>query len=188
MSDADPRGPVEVEFVAGAEPGFRYPPAIAAAGLVHRLAVVQHTHVDGCADMVFDEALWRALCDFLVEQTSGGIFVGLAPDDLGREEWTLAAFLKDWEPTPADDRDPPGLLIVRSGAELRLCVVTEYWARVGGPWPYADSYTYAIFSAQDLSAALTAFLRGRSGGRWQLSDEILTAGPKEKGPSRGPEV
>lgn len=186
MSDADPRGPVEIEFVAGAERGFRYPPAIAAAGLGHRLAVVQHTHVAGCADMVFDEALWRALCDFLVRQTLGEVFVGPAPDDLGREEWSLAAFLRDWDATPADDRGPPGLLIVRSGADLRLCVVTEYWAQVGGPWPYADSYTYAVFSAQDLSIALPAFLRDRSGGQWLLSDEILTAGAKEKGPTRGP--
>lgn len=182
MIDAAAPGPVDIVFVSGHERDFRYPPAIAAAGLGHRLAVVQETGVEGWPDMVFDEALWRALCDFLAHQ--GEVWVGHDMDDLGREEWSLRAFLEDWERQAPDDRGPPGLLVVRSGGALRFCVVTEYWNQVGGPWPYADSYTYSVFSMEDLSGALPAYFREICDGRWRLSDDLLVAGAKRKEPPK----
>ncbi|WGM39006.1 hypothetical protein [Caulobacter sp. NIBR1757] len=186
MTENARRGPVEVEFVSGPEPGYRYPPAIGRTGLDRRLAVIQHASVPGCPDMVFDEDLWRALADFLARQTEAEVCVGRAVEDLGREEWTLAAFLDDWERELPEVRYPPDLLLARVQGELSLCMVTEAWAQVGGLWPYADSWTYSLFSATDLSGDLPAFLRERSAGRWTVSDTVMPSPTTEKGSRRSP--
>jgi len=177
MNDQAEHGPVDVTFVSGRERGFRYPPQISQAALDHRLAVVQHTHVSGWPDMVFDQTLWQAICEFLRLQGIGQVLVGNKDEDLGKHEVALPEFLADQDRLPDEDRAPPGLLVVRSGGRLRLCVVTEYWADVGGPDRYHDSYTYSVFSGFDLTGALPAFLRERSAGRWVIADEVTRATP-----------
>jgi hypothetical protein len=186
MTEDARRGPVEVEFVSGPEPEYRYPPAIGRAGLDRRLAVIQHTNAPGSPDMVFDEDLWRALAVFLARQGEGDVCVGRTVEDLGREEWTLAALLEDWDRALPEDRYPPDLLLARVQGALRLCMVIEAWAQVGGPWPYADSWTYSIFSHEDLSASLPAFLREQSAGRWTVSQTLIPADAKRKGLPKEP--
>ena len=49
-----------------------------------------------------------------------------------------------------------------------MCMVTDYWTRVGGPSLYHDSYTYSLFSDRDVgpevAAALAVALEGERGG------------------------
>jgi hypothetical protein len=67
---------------------------------------------------------------------------------------------------------------VHEGNHLKVCMVTEFWSRVGGPAPYHDSYTYAFFSVQDLGREIVAHLESRNGdGRWALAGEIITVSP-----------
>jgi len=54
--------------------------------------------------------------------------------------------------------------------QVELIMATEYWMRIGGPAPYADSYTYAIYARSDVGSTLTSFLAAsdRASG-WRLT-------------------
>jgi membrane protein implicated in regulation of membrane protease activity len=56
--------PTQVRFVSGMDGVYARPAVARQAGLGCRFAVIQDSHVEGQDDMVFDEALWRALVDF----------------------------------------------------------------------------------------------------------------------------
>lgn len=76
-----------------------------------------------------------------------------------RGEVEFADFVDDWMAQPADDRDPPPVILVRRDGELVLCVVTEYWSLIGGrAATYHDSYTYSVFAKEPLGDALQGFL------------------------------
>jgi hypothetical protein len=164
---------VEIRFVAGFDrgPGYPRPPRCTRdAGLTHRLAVIQETHVEGSLDMVFDEMLWMAVIDYASRFCTGGVVtIAESVRDVGQRERPLADCLEQWERSAADDRCPPELLLVRTNGALELCVVTELWAHVGGPQAYHDSYTYVLYAKRDLSAEVPAFLRARpEASRWSL--------------------
>ena len=54
-----------------------------------------------------------------------------------------------------------------------LCIETEFWTQLGGPWPYHDSYTYAIWSKDDVSARLIGFLREADpSASWDIASEV----------------
>lgn len=165
MSTAE-RGPVEITFVSGPEPTLEAPAAVRSAGLQRRLAIVQDSYVEGCVDMVHDRDLWLALADFVGGYGEGLVLVSPDERDLGRFEQTLEAFLADQTSLPVEDQYPPAALLLRLNGALRLCVVTEPWANVGGPDRYHDSWTYAVYADDDLDEVLPAYLRRVSAGRW----------------------
>ena len=136
-----------IRFASGMDGEFARPPQAKRAGFDKRFAVIQDTHVPGHDDMVFDEALWRALVDF-ASRLGDRVEVITQTGRRSRPQ-PLAAWMEAFEATPADDRSPPELLLVHEGNHLKVCMVTEFWSRVGGPAPYHDSYTYAFFSVQD---------------------------------------
>lgn len=189
MTDAG-KYPVEVTFVAGPErdlqPAKPVGPAILAAGLSHRLAIVQHTYVEGRADMVFAADLWISVASFLSEQEETAVFVCRRAEDFGRDEIPLAAFCLDWDEEGCEERAPPDVLLSRKHGLLQHCVVTEPWANVGGPDRYHDSWTYAVYSANSLEEALPRFLRKMSEGRWKIADTVDPAPQKKKAPWWGP--
>jgi hypothetical protein len=169
-------GKTQVRFVSGMDGVYAQPSVARQVGLGCRFAVVQDSHVEGQDDMVFDEALWRALVDF-ASRLGDGVEVITQTGRRSRPQ-PLAAWMEAFEATPADDRSPPELLLVHEGNHLKVCMVTEFWSRVGGPAPYHDSYTYAFFSVQDLGREIVAHLESRNGdGRWALAGEIITVSP-----------
>lgn len=178
----------EIEFVEGFDPACAVPACVKAASLNHRLAVIQHTYRPDSVDMYFDEALWRRLLQF-AEQFGSEYRVGIIDRD-----WSMGAVNRDWEsgradePTEADEisvdaflaawsrmseRDPPEYIMVRGKRGLVMCIATEYWTQVGGPRPYADSYTYSLFSKSFINALAVRFvLSAEEAQGWAIAQPI----------------
>jgi hypothetical protein len=166
-------GQLEIRFVSGFDRGRDYPVPpkfLRTEGLVHRLAIVQETHVEGVTDKVFDESLWEAIVDFASQYARGGVLTAAASvRDVGRGETPLAQHLDGWKKAGPGEREPAQLLFVRKRLMLKLCVIAELWCRTGGPKAYHDSYTYVLYSRRDLSTEVPDFLRERpEASRWVL--------------------
>jgi hypothetical protein len=159
-----------IRFLAGIEPWNRAPAAVKAAGFAHRFAVIQETHRANKAEygMYFDEALWRRLFEF-AREIAPGAQVGIVGYGCANE-MTADDFLT----ANASIEDPPAFLLVRANGTLSLCIETEFWTNVGGPWPYHDSYTYAIWSSDDVSARVIRFLReADASASWDIRSDVL---------------
>lgn len=172
-------GPVTIRFVTGAESRRIYPRSLRGTALQTRFAVIQDSHREGDPDMYFDEGLWRRLVSFAgAYSPTGQVMVADRHEDIGKAEAPLETFLARFSQTSAAEREPPAV-IVRDQGEIILAVVPEIWAAVGGPAPYHDSYTYSIFSKQDLGRDVVSFLIGSDeASDWDIEPEILTAGPR----------
>ena len=172
--------PVGVSFVSG-DDGWSKPPALARmAGLARRMAVIQDSHVPGWPDMVFDEALWRRLVA-LVQSAQPSCDVSVRTRDNGPDE-VLDVFLTRWDSQPPDDRDPPRLVVLSRSRKPVLVMATDYWTRIGGPAPYADSYTYVIYAAEGFGQALPASLASApEAARWRIDPHIHPAVPRPRG-------
>jgi len=132
-----------------------------------RFAVIQETYRPDMVDMYFDEALCRQVLDFARGFAESGIVevIDAGPPRqskkrlaswLGRNRCTERAqsideFLHGWLLMPPEDREPPRRVVVRNDGQVILCIATEFWALVGGPPEYHDSYTYSVFSRESLS-------------------------------------
>jgi len=173
-------GPIktEVNFVAGFDGIGPVPPAVRKAGLDHRFAVIQETYRPDSADMYFDTALWLCLFDFARNFSPG------AEVRIGKTALAPEAFLRNWQ--ASDDPDPEPIAVRQQG-ELVLFVAPEFWANIGGLAPYADSYTYAVFSREDVSGPLMAHLRdGDTDHRWMLGNDAIPASPQKNPKKRKP--
>ncbi|MFT3728445.1 MAG: hypothetical protein QM759_11530 [Terricaulis sp.] len=163
----------EISFVVGLDPVSPVLPPMRAAGFAHRFAVVQHTSRPGAADMYFDAHLWRALLAFAEGLGADGGVVTIAQ---GKRELAVAEFLRAWDAEDAAERGPPDAIVVRRDDAMIAYIATEPWVNVGGPAPYHDSYTYAVFTHEDIGARLMAFLAARADAAgWDLADEVMTA-------------
>lgn len=161
---------IRVDFVAGVEWDWRMPKFVAAAGLARRLAVIQDSYVEGAGEMVFDEALWRSLLDYITQQ-AGEAYVAVDFQGVQPREIPLAGYMIDWERRSPTDREPPAWVALRVDGRLVLCVITEYWTRIGGPDPYHDSYTYSLLSERDLAVEVIAWLSASpAAAGWKLGD------------------
>lgn len=156
----------DVRFVAGVDRFTTCPAFVVRAALTHRLGVIQETAVAGCDEMYFDEALWRALIEFVLAYEPGDVTVMRDLKRAEASEIPLAAYLAEWEARAQDDRDPPPAMLLRVGGALRLCIVTDYWTQVGGPMPYHDSYTYSVFTDRDIGTELPGLLAAAD--RWTV--------------------
>lgn len=162
----------EIEFVSGFDPVCPIPRIVRAAGLDHRFAVIQHTYRPDSVDGVFDVALFDTLMRFAAALRPNADVSADERND-GREV-SLANFRAAWEQSSEDHRSD-AMLLVRLGSELVACIAPEHWANIGGPAPYSDSYTYSIFSREEMGERVTAFLRDSDGSEgWHLSTEIIT--------------
>jgi len=165
-----PPGAIGISFVRGVDRFSTPPKFVKKAGLTSRFAVVQHTYVEGCADLYFDASLWRALASF-VQSKGGKAEVWVTTP--GRKPLTLTKFIEEWEEISADEREPPPVLRVLSGARPALCMVTTYWADVGGPGLYHDSYTYSLYGDKDLGDdVLAALAKAPDRARWTMAAQI----------------
>lgn len=165
-------GVTQVTVMRGFDGVSVVPKLARSAKLEHRVAIIQHTYRPDSADMYFDAPLWERLLKFAenVCRKMGGNGDVRVVSREGADACAAAAFLARFRGESDAEREPPELIIVREQAAVVLLIVTEYWAHAGGPAPYADSYTYAIFSRQDIGAEVTRFLReARAAGGWDIS-------------------
>jgi len=174
----------KIDFVAGFDPMCLVPELVRSVGLRCRIAVIQDTYRPDSVDMYFDQPLWLCLLEFAT-QFGHGLQVGIvdrrkrAPREPERaDEVPPEAFLAAWRALDDADRYPPACIVVRDRENLVLYISTEYWNRAGGPMPYHDSYTYSIFSNEDLAAKVIQFLADAEASRgWELSTNLLQPNP-----------
>lgn len=165
-----------IKFLSGIENNFCFPKFLMRAGLVHRFAIIQNTYLEKCPDMYFDEDLWLSLVDFIVKFISKSeIYVAVDVEGVGREDITISEYMNGWEAVKKEDREPPGAIYLKKNDEIQLCMVTEYWTRIGGAYPYADSYTYSLFSRHEINDQVISFLRNRpQSSQWKMSTDWIT--------------
>jgi hypothetical protein len=162
----------DVEFAAGLDPVTPVPALAKANGLARRFAVIQHTYRSDSVDMVFDEELFVALLRFADAygpdcQTS----VSTAP---GGPHSSVVDFLSQWTGLPADEKGPDAFVLVRCGGEIVACINPEHWAAIGGPAPYHDSYTYSVFTRDDIGERLRSFLANCEESQgWNLGQDTI---------------
>ena len=90
------------------------------------------------------------------------------------DELSLSEFLKSWSAVAPADKSPPWAVLVSEGEVLKIGMVTEYWNRVGGPQPYSDSYTYAIYSEHEVFEGILKHLRAANvSERWFLDLPVI---------------
>jgi hypothetical protein len=74
------------------------------------------------------------------------------------------------EVTSREDR----VFLARRGDALIACMAFEDWAAIGGPAPYHDSYTYALYTSEDIGARVMAFLASQpEAANWSLAAEAM---------------
>jgi hypothetical protein len=157
----------EIRFVSGFDEAAVIVPLLRTAGFTHRFAVIQETYRSDQVDMYFDEALWRCLFE-LVKTFAPDSQVSVETYGVGEEP--VAGFL------PNDPRlnEPFDFVVARKGERPILCMVTEFWNRFGGPEVYHDSYTYALYSHEQLDAHVISLLRqSKDSDLWDISEHIL---------------
>lgn len=155
----------QVNIFEGQDSAFAAPAQARDAGLTHRVAVIQQTFRPDSVDMYFDRSLWRCILQF-AENFGVCASVSVRLQN-GEGELTPEDFLATHFTDP--DCDPPAYIFVRERDDLVLCIVTEYWTQIGGPKPYADSYTYSVLSREPLLARLTTWLGDdRNAASWSL--------------------
>ncbi len=131
--------------------------------------------------MYFDEALWRRLVQF-AEQFGAKYRVTIVNRDwatrvanreaCAADEMSVEAFLAAWS---EQDRDPPEYIMVRGDGGLVMCIATEYWTQIGGPFPYADSYTYSLFSKKFINRLAVQFIEtSESAEGWVIKPLAVT--------------
>ena len=128
--------------------------------------------------MYFDEALWRRLIEFAKEyEPHGEVTVTDWRMRPGTNEVALDDYMLAWENWSDDDRSrPPAFVMVRHDRAMSLLMVTEYWVDVGGPYPYADLYTYSLFSNRELGSDIRRFLADASAAsQWNMATDVLKA-------------
>ncbi len=138
---------------------------------VHRLAVIQHGPVPESDDTSFDEVLWRHLLGIMIAlDLDAEVFV----TETSKGDRLLDDFLVDWDKRTLGDKNPPDRITLRGKGGIIACMVTEYWYQAGGPWPYADSYTYSLLTRDDLSDDLPVIFReGQNAARWTISTSLI---------------
>ena len=160
-------------LLSGIEKGSVFPRFIEASGLTHRTAVIQETDAGGN----FDEYLWRRVFEFIgvhFPRCVTAVFWTLNYAKEKSEE--VSTLLQSWDGVDPDNRHLPRMLLTRSGGRIDAVLIKEDWEMLGGEYPYADSYTYSLFSSQDLTLELRQFLAEVAVARgWDIYPETLTA-------------
>lgn len=162
----------QIRFVAGFERGRKVPWPARRVGFQHRFAVIQETYRPDCPGMYFDEALWLRLIDFARGFLGGPVPV-IVTEEL--EESALDDFLTAWRRIAPEDRLPETIVLRDERGATVLYIQPVFWVQVGGPAPYHDSYTYEIYSYDDIGARVMRFLRD-AGEVWALDERVLRPG------------
>jgi len=173
------KGAVHIRFVSGNDGFWPIPEAVALAGLNYRFAVVQDSFVSDCGEMYFDEQLWLCLLGFIKKYGAEIKVIGLG-FKRENEELPINEFIKSWNALNSEDKNPPWAMLVSEGNTLKISLVTEYWAEVGGPQPYSDSYTYSIYSEQDVAEKVLDYIKtSNTSERWSLDLPVITVPPNK---------
>lgn len=129
-----------LKIVVGYIPGLdKIPRRVAALGLRRRYAFVLDTYRTASVDAYFDVQIYAAILRTVLT------LVGATSLSVLQETGEARAF----EPGDVEQlltpEGPPREIEVRQATEIVAALVSEPWVTTGGPEPYHDSYTVALF-------------------------------------------
>jgi len=131
-------------IVVGYRPADQLPAEVKALRLVHRCSMLMASNFGTGADANFDHGLYLALLDQAFAATSAVEAVVLLESGERRQVKEASGFAHVFA-TLAEPKEPlPEILFLRRGAASGL-LLSEPYARVGGPSPYDDSYALSFF-------------------------------------------
>lgn len=137
-----------VRFVRGFVEGVDDIPARAKQiGFQSRLAFVLSTYRAGEIDLMFDDDLYLALVGAISSAVGCDEF-RVGPAD-PQEKVSPAELRSRLKGEPGSEREPFEFLEAVHHGRVRAVIVSEPWARVGGPEPYHDSFVAAVFSDEE---------------------------------------
>lgn len=177
------RAPTTFKLVRGFHEQTPIPKAAKRAGWSHRSAVVIDSHIPGEPEMQFDSTLFvqflRSI-DAVIAATNRRITV-IDPKKGKKVELMSVEALHDfYQEIEAEDRDLPEAIIWYNEATEVGGGFPEKWYAVGGPEIYHDSFTFSVFTENDIFPAvvhaaeeiskssnvrLTGIYEGKDGGR-----------------------
>lgn len=132
-----------------------------AFGFVQRVALALDTWRSDKVDMYFDVDLYAAMLD-VFGQVLGSNQMSLRLNSREKAEAAGALDVKRrLEELPELERKPVPTILLKHGDLMVGLVESVMWVRVGGPYPYADSYTVALYSREDVAARLESMVRSR---------------------------
>ncbi len=133
-------------FVSGYHEQSYPPPVAYEAGLHERFAVVMDMVLSRVGDGLFDTELFLRIMAAIIgaiKHDSLSIVI-----DSHNEVGSLSE-LTDWyDSRDRLDHEPPFEMYLRQGAQLVAMTETEFWAKIGGPDIYHDSYTLSVYTAE----------------------------------------
>src|ERR1051325_3547494 len=148
------------KIVVGYFPAVDRLPSVAEKhGLCHPLAFVIESYDPKRPDAFFDSELYVGLvgtvcsvleADHIRTMPRETLCRGVTSPDSFRFPDTNA-MKKYFEDIPEVEQEPFDYLFFCNGSTTLGIMVSEPWAHVGGPDLYHDSYTQALFTAEDLS-------------------------------------
>jgi len=155
----------KINIIEGFDSACPVPKMVRAAGLNYRVAVIQDTYRADKVDMYFDLSLWEHILEFASKFGENVSIVQLNGESEVKPDTVIEA-LREMEEV---DQEPPEFILLRHGQELVLCIATEYWAHIGGPMPYHDSYTYSLFSKHNITENVRTFLTEAAASQdWEI--------------------
>ena len=123
-------------------------------GLRHRCAFVMHTDSPRHVDMVFNASLYHAMIAMVwaaLRCDRAEVFFPFRKTAVSVEELETRAH----EHTREADMPVPKLVLFRGSIAVGY-MESQPWAIAGGPEPYHDSYTVAVFTGSDVSDVFVA--------------------------------
>jgi len=127
-----------------------YPPNDAyAANLRYRFAVVLNTNYPTIDGSHFEVEYYFDLLDTCLSEI--GYEKLLVNLDNNNEYASTKIVKENILNMPEEDREPPLRIWLYSNDEKFGLIETEFWVKCGGPFPYHDSYTLAIYTQKDVS-------------------------------------
>jgi hypothetical protein len=128
-------------------------------GFDQRIAFVMESHDPTRPDMFFDSRLYVGLVGVVsnvleaphIRATMRQWRPGIRSRERQIEFHDVNAMGKSFENIPEVEQEPFDYLLLCKDSTVLGVIVSEPWARVGGPELYHDSYTQALFTATDVS-------------------------------------
>lgn len=143
-----------VRTVTGYLPGIDFPCKTAIKyGLPFRFAVAMDTWRQDNPDMFYDTELLLALCAGFIHKVEHDTLLidhQRTSKDKHQLFETLESYAAFLQSLPQDEQDPLMSLKLLKNGEVVLYAEPALYSLVGGPAPYHDTYTFALYSADDM--------------------------------------
>ena len=165
-----------VSFVRGYHEHCYPPPIAYDSQLRHRFAIVLHSYQNGSSEFSFDAEFFLQMSNAMqtcIDFDDATIVLdGLGDVHSFHELSGLYGGI--------DEPEAPLEIYFRKGPQLICMEQTEFWCGCGGPDIYADSYTFAYYSADDYADVFSARCKDMCSQGAVEFGEVMTAEPAKR--------